>query len=50
MIAVVLQDAAEYPDHSASGYIALRDLHECVRQLCAESFDEPHTPSDTILD
>ena len=48
VIALALKDPAEYPDHSASGYIALRDLYERIRRLCAKAFDEPYTPDETI--
>ena len=48
VISLTLQDPAEYPDHSTPGYAALRGLYERVRRLCAEAFDEPYTPDETI--
>jgi hypothetical protein len=50
VIGMALQDPAEYPDHSTPGYVALRGLYERVRRLCAEAFDEPYTPDETIPD
>ena len=50
VISLALKDPAEYPDHSAPGYVALRGLYERVRRLCAEAFDEPYTPDETISD
>jgi hypothetical protein len=41
---------AEYPYHSTPGYAALRRLYKRVRRLCAEAFDEPYTPDETIPD
>jgi hypothetical protein len=48
VIAMALKDSAEYPNHSTPGYLALRHLYERVRRLCAEAFDEPYTPDETI--
>jgi hypothetical protein len=49
VIGMALKDAEEYPDHSDPGYVALRGLYERVRRLCAEAFDEPYTPDETIV-
>ena len=48
VISLALTDPAAYPDHSTPGYAALRGLYERVRRLCAEAFDEPYTPDETI--
>ena len=48
VIGMALKDPQEYPDHSTPGYVALRGLYERVRRLCAEAFDEPYTPDETI--
>jgi hypothetical protein len=48
VISLALQDPDEYPDHSTPDYAALRGLYERVRRLCAEAFDEPYTPDETI--
>jgi hypothetical protein len=48
VIAMALKDPQEYPDHSAPGYAALRGLYVRIRRLCAEAFDEPYTPDETI--
>jgi len=49
VISLALKDPAAYPDHSTPGYAALRSLYERARRLCAEAFDEPYTPDETIL-
>jgi hypothetical protein len=48
VIGMALKDPQAYPDHSTPGYAALRSLYERVRRLCAEAFDEPYTPDETI--
>jgi hypothetical protein len=48
VISLALKDPDEYSDHSTPGYAALRGLYERVRRLCAEAFDEPYTPDETI--
>jgi hypothetical protein len=48
VISLALKDPAAYPDRSTPGYAALRRLYERVRRLCAEAFDEPYTPDETI--
>jgi hypothetical protein len=50
VISSALTDPAKYPDHSTPGYSALRGLYERVRRLCAEAFDEPYTPDETLPD
>ena len=50
VISLALKDPAAYPDHSKPGYAALRSLYERVGRLCAEAFDEPYTPDETIPD
>jgi hypothetical protein len=50
VISSALTDPVEYPDHATPGYAALRGLYGRVRRLCAEAFDEPYTPDETLPD
>jgi len=48
VISSALTDPADYPDHSAPGYVALHNLYQRIRHLYAEAFKEPCPPDETL--